>query len=145
MFADTLLDLERNHLLRLLFWAGLSVVAGTIVVVMLAARRARSPLLQHFAIQMIAWGIVFGAIAAVGWQGLHLRDVGGAARLERMTWLNIGLDIGYVGVGLALAVTAFMARALGKRMSVIGAGAGVVVQGLALLLIDLQFAALVSR
>jgi len=142
VWSDTLLTAERQHLLRLLLWAALSIVAGTLVMVMLAARRARSPLLSHFAIQLVAWGIVFGTIAAVRWQGLHLRDLSGAARLERMTWLNIGLDAGYVAVGVTLVVAG---RALGKRTSMIGAGAGVILQGLALLLLDLQFAALVSR
>lgn len=142
MFADTILDAERQHLVRLLLWAGLSILAGTLVFVMLAARRSRSPLLVHFAMQTAGWGVVIGAIAAVGWHGLHLRDLAGAARLERILWLNIGLDIGYVGIGLALAIAG---RALARRMSVVGAGTAVVVQGLALLLIDLQFAALVSR
>lgn len=142
MWADTLLDAERNHLLRLFVWSGLSIIAGTLVLVMLAARRSRSPLLTHFAIQMAGWGVVFAGIAAVGWHGLHLRDFSGASRLERITWLNMGLDIGYVGIGAALAIAG---RSLGRRMAVVGAGAGIVVQGLALLLIDLQFAALMSR
>jgi hypothetical protein len=142
VWADTLLDAERQHLLRLLSWAGLSIIAATLVAVMLAARRVHSPLLKHFAVQMALWGIVIAAFASLGWRGLHLRDVAGAARLERMVWLNIGLAIGYVAVGATLAVTG---RALGRRMSVVGAGVGLTVHGLALLLLDLQFAAVVSR
>jgi hypothetical protein len=142
VWADTLLSAERQHLLRLLFWAGLSIIAATLVAVMLAARSVRSPLLQQFAIQMAAWGILIGAVAALCWNGMHLRDVAGAARLERMAWLNIGLNVGLVGIGVVLALTG---RALGRRMSLVGAGVGIVVQGLALLLLDLQFAAVVSR
>jgi hypothetical protein len=142
VWADTLLRAEEQHLLRLLFWAGLSVIAATTVAAMLAVRRIRSPLLVQFAGQMALWGVVVGAIAATEWHLAKLRDVSGAARLERMLWMNIGLDVGYVAVGVALACSAWY---LARRLSVVGAGVGVIVQGLALLLIDLQFAAVISR
>lgn len=142
MWSDALLAAEREHLLRLFAWAALSVLAGTGVLALLAVRRVRSDLLTHFAIQMTAWGVLCGLIGYAGWTGLHLRDVSGAARLERLVWLNIGLDAGYVAVGATLALTG---RALGRRMSLVGAGTAVMVQGLALLLLDLHFAALVSR
>jgi hypothetical protein len=106
------------------------------------ARRIRSPLLVHFAIQMVAWGLVIAAIAGIAWRGAHFRDVAGAARLERLLWMNIGLDVGYVAVGVVLAATAWR---LAKRMGSVGAGTAIVVQGIALLLLDLQFAAIVSR
>lgn len=56
MFADTLLAAERGHLLRLALWGAMSVVAGSAILALLSARRVRSPLLQHFAIQTAAWG-----------------------------------------------------------------------------------------
>jgi hypothetical protein len=59
-----------------------------------------------------------------------------------LLWLGIGLDIGCVGVGATLAATG---RSTGKRMALIGAGVAIVVQGMALLLMDLQFAGMVSR
>ncbi len=71
-----------------------------------------------------------------------LRDVAGAARLERFVWMNVGLDVGYAGIGIALALAGWL---LARRMSLVGAGVGVVVQGLALLVLELQFAAVVSR
>lgn len=142
MWAETLLRAEQQHLLRLFLWAGLSIVGGTAVMTLVVARAIRSPLLVHFAIQTALWGAVIGAVAAFGWRGAHLRDVGGAARLERVLWLNVGLDAGYVAVGVVLAASAWM---LARKMSGVGAGIGIVVQGLALLLIDLQFAAVVSR
>jgi hypothetical protein len=142
VWADIILTAEREHLLRLLAWSGLSIVLGTAVVVMLVARRIRSPLLQHFAVQTIAWGVLIGIITALAWRGLHLRDVGGAARLERSVWMRIGLDVGLVAVGATLALTG---RATNRRMQLLGAGVGVMVQGLALLVLDLQFAGLVSR
>ena len=58
MWADTLLRAEQQHLLRLLFWAGLSIIAATAVAAMLAVRRIRSPFLVQFAGQMAVWGLV---------------------------------------------------------------------------------------
>jgi Family of unknown function (DUF6992) len=73
---------------------------------------------------------------------LHMRDLAGAARLERLVWLNIGLDAGYVAAGAMLAGAAWW---LARRAGPVGAGVGIVVQGLALVVIDLQLAAAVSR
>lgn len=142
MWSDTLLRAEQQHLLQLLFWAALSVVSGTAVATMIVVRRVQSPLLKHFGLQMVAWGLAIAAIAAFGWYTAQLRDVSGAARLERLAWMNIGLDAGYVAVGAALALTAWI---IARRMAVVGAGVGIVIQGLALLVIDLHFASVISR
>ena len=109
---------------------------------MLAVRRIRSPFLAQFAGQMALWGLVVGVIAATEWRAAKLRDVSGAARLERLLWMNIGFDAGYIAVGLTLACSAWY---LARRLAAVGAGLGIIVQGLALLLIDLQFAAVISR
>ena len=71
---------------------------------MLAARRIRSPVLAHFAVQLGGWGLVLGLIGAMEWQGLHLRDLAGATRLERATWARVGFDVGVIGMGAVLAV-----------------------------------------
>jgi hypothetical protein len=142
VWADTLLDAERQHLLRLLFWSALSILGATTIAVILMSRRLESPLLKHFALQMLVWGLVFGSIAAVQIGHLGRRDLSGAVRLDRVLWLNIGFDAGYVAVG---AVLALAGRWLSQSMAVVGAGTAIIVQGLALLVIDLQFAALVSR
>lgn len=142
MWSDIILSAERQHLVRLLIWSGLSVIAATFLLTLLTIRCMQSPLLKHFAIQTILWAIVIAAVAYLGYTNLELRDLSAAARLERMAWLNVGLDAGYVGIGATLAVTG---QRLGRRMAMVGAGTGIVVQGLALFLLDLQFAALVSR
>jgi hypothetical protein len=142
VWADTVLRAEQQHLLRLMTWAALSILGATGVATTLAIRRVRSPLLTHFAIQMGAWGVVVAAIAGAGWSGLRLRDLSGAARLERLVWLNIGLDAGYVAIGATLALCAWI---IARRIAPVGAGIGIIVQGLALLLIDLQFASMISR
>lgn len=142
MWADTLLSAERQYVARTLAWAALSIVAATAIAVMLVARRIKSPLLAQFAIQLGGWGLVLGIIGALEWQGLRLRDLAGAARLERATWMRVGFDVGLVGMG---AVLAGASRALGRSLAGMGAAAGLAVQGVALLIIDLQLASVVSR
>ena len=129
-------------MLRLLLWAGLSILAATAIAAMITLRRLRSALLSHFALQMALWGLVLGSIAALEWHGLHLRDLSGAARIERLVWMNIGFDAGFVGMGCVLALCG---RILARNAAAVGAGVGILVQGLGLLLIDLQFASMVSR
>lgn len=135
MFADTLLAFERAHLLRLVAWGAASVLAGSLLLALVALRRGAgpAPLLWHFGVQTAAWGAIDLALAAWAWRGLALRDYAGARGLERVLWLNLGLDAGYVGVGVTLALTGWV---VGRRLGAVGAGAGVTVQGVALLLLD---------
>ncbi len=142
MWADTVFHAEQLHLLRLLAWAALSVLAATGVATTLVVRRARSPLLVHFALQMGAWGAIDGVLAVLGWRSAELPDLSKAARLERLLWMNIGLDGGYVAVGITLGLCGWI---IARRLGPVGAGIGVAVQGLALLLLDLQFASMISR
>jgi hypothetical protein len=136
MFADTLLAFERAHLARLLVWALASILSGTSLLALVVARRAAGPLplLRHFALQTAAWGVINLAIALWAQRGLKLRDHAGARSLDRILWLNLGLDVGYIGVGITLAVAGWV---LGRRLGAVGAGLGVVVQGVALFLLDL--------
>ena len=142
MWSDTLLALERAHLLRLLAWGAMSVVAGTGVLASLMIRRTHSPLLRAFAMQTGAWGIIDLALAGYGLLGLTDRDLGAAIHLDRLLWLSIGIDIGIVGVGVTLAV---MGWSSGRRLGIVGAGIGVVLQGLALFVLDLRFASMTAR
>ena len=110
--------------------------------VMLVTRRAQSRLLQHFAIQMAAWGAAIGVFAGVSWAGLHIRDLSGATRLERFVWMCTGVDIGVIAVGVTLAIAGY---AMARSAATLGAGTAIVIQGLSLFLLDLHFAALISR
>lgn len=112
------------------------MLVGTLLLLLVVVRRVRSPLLLHFAIQTAAWGAVDLAIALVGRAGATDRDLSAAVRLDRFIWLNTGLDIGYVAVGLTLALTGWFAA---RRLGPVGAGTAIVVQGLALLILDLRF------
>lgn len=142
MWADTLLATERAHVLRLVAWGAASVLVGTALLAWLLAGRRQTALLRHFAIQTAAWGAVDLALAAIAFGSLALRDLAGATRLDRIVWLNIGLDAGYVLVGLTLAITGWR---LGRRLGLVGAGIGVIVQGAALALLDLVLAVHISR
>jgi hypothetical protein len=135
MWADTLLALERGHLLRLALWGGTSVLIGTLLLAWLRVRHVDAPLLKGFAIQTAAWGTVNCLICLWAGRDLVLRDFAGAQRLLNVLWLNLGLDAGYIAVGATLLLTAWR---WGARTGVMGAGIGIMVQGIALLLLDLR-------
>jgi hypothetical protein len=58
--------------------------------------------------------------------------------------MNVGLDVGYILVGATLAIVGWRLGG-GRRLGVVGAGTGVVVQGTALILLDLLLASQISR
>jgi hypothetical protein len=142
MWADTLLAIERAHLMRLVVWGGASVLVGSALLGLMRIRGHRSALLDHFGIQTAAWGAIDLVLALTGLQRLELRDLAGATRLDRFLWLNIGLDVGYVLVGITLVVLGWR---LVRRMGLIGAGMAVIVQGSALAVLDLVLAGQISR
>jgi hypothetical protein len=142
MWADTLLAVERTHLIRLMVWGGASLLVGSALLGLMRIRHHRSDLLDHFGIQTVAWGAIELALAVTGYQRLELRDLAGATRLDRLLWLNIGLDVGYVMVGVTLLALGWR---LGRRMGLVGAGMAVIVQGSALALLDLVLASQISR
>lgn len=142
MWADTLLALERAHLLRLVLWGGTSLLVGSALLALLRVRRVRSSLLDHFGIQTALWGAIDLTLALLGLNRLELRDLAGATRLDRFLWLNVGLDAGYVMVGLTLLVIGWRAP---RRPGLVGAGLAVIVQGSALALLDLLLAGQIAR
>ena len=142
MWADTLQAAERAHLLRLLVWGAASVLSGTALLAWLRVGARHSPLLTHFAIQVAAWGAVDAIIAAALMLQIAPRDIASATRLDRILWLNIGLDTGYTLVGITLIMAGWRT---GRRLGLVGAGIGVVVQGSALVWLDLMLATQISR
>jgi hypothetical protein len=142
MWADTLLAVERAHLIRLTVWGAASLLVGSALLGLMRVRGHRSALLDHFGIQTMAWGAIDLALALAGLKRLELRDLAGATRLDRFLWLNIGLDVGYVLVGITLLVLGWR---LARRMGLVGAGLAVIVQGSALALLDLVLAGQISR
>lgn len=142
MWSDTLLALERAHLLRLLFWGGTSIVAGTGLLAWLTIWRSNSALLRNFSIQTSLWGLVNLAIAGRGLFRVADRDLGAATQLDRMLWLSTGLDTGLILVGITLAATGWI---VGRRLGAVGAGIGVLVQATGLLFLDLRFISITAR
>lgn len=141
MWADTLLTYEQGHLLRLGVWAAISMLGGTVLLAVLTLRRLEAPLLKHFAIQTGAWGVVNALIALWAWRGLAMRDFAGTQKLLNILWLNTGLDLGYAAVGLTLVIVGWRWE---RRLGAVGAGLGVVLQGLALALLDLRLIVLIG-
>lgn len=143
MWADTLLEAERLHLLALIAWAAASVLAGTTLLAWLRWRSDRhSTLLDGFALQTAVWGALELTVALVSYRSLAPRDLAGATRLDRLIWFNAGLSAGCVFGGLALIAVAWT---LGRRLRVVGAGAGIAVQGCALTVLELLLASQISR
>ena len=142
MWADTLLALERAHLLRLVLWGGASLLVGSALLAFLRFRGHRSSLLEHLGIQTTLWGVIDLALAMLGLRGLELRDLASATRLDRFLWLNIGLDAGYVMVGVTLLVFGWRAP---QRPGLVGAGLAVIVQGSGLAILDLLLAGQIAR
>jgi hypothetical protein len=52
------------------------------------------------------------------------------------------LDVGIVGVGVTALVVAWLSH---RRLNLTGAGLGIIVQGLGLLVLDLTFASTIAR
>jgi len=142
MWADTLLAAERAHLLRLLAWGAASLFVGTALLAWLRVGARRSMLLEQFALQTAGWGAAEVALAALARTSLVVRDLSGATRLDRLLWLNLGLDAGYMMLGVALALVGWR---LARHFGVVGAGIAIIVQGGALSLLDLAFALQISR
>ena len=142
MWADALYLAEYNHVLRLAIWGAACALVGTLLVLVLTLRRAHSPLARHFAIQTAAWGAIELVVALVARRGLAYRDLAGYTRFDRFLWLDVGLDVGYVLVGLTLAIVGWR---LGRKLGLVGAGAGVVAQGLALLVVHAYLIGVLSR
>ncbi len=136
MWADTLQAFERQHLLKILIWAGASVLIGGLLFLVLSLRRIRAPLASQFAVQSSIWGIAELAWAAYAYRDIPLRDYEGAALLTRELWMAIGLEAGAILVGLTLAIGGWIYV---KRLGLVGAGIGIIAQAFALITLDLIF------
>jgi hypothetical protein len=142
MFADTFFAAERLHLVSLLAWGAISVIAGTALLFLTSSRRVRPDLLRSFALQCALWGGAEIALASLRFAALVMRDLSGAARVERLGWMQAGLYIGMAACGVAISVTGWRTA---RSLRTAGAGLGILLQGTALLVMELFFIAQISR
>ena len=136
MWADTLLAAERAFLLRFIIWGASCAALGLAILAVGAVRRRRTPMLDQFAIQTATWGSVAFAIALAGWWQAGLRDHAGAAHLARLVQGMLAVDAGMIGGGLALWFRGWRR----SRDGTLGAGVGLLVQGIACLALHASFA-----
>ena len=114
MAAPTLPEALHAHLGRLLVGAILSIVVGLIL-------RKRP-----FGQMTVAWGAINALIVF-----FSLRGAPPGPGFRPFLAFSLGLDLGYVGVGLTMALLA------GDRDRIKGFGQAIVVQGAALTVLDL--------
>lgn len=123
-------------------WAALCLVMATASLVISKGRRGSSALLGGFATQLALCGLLIAVIGGIELQRLTMRDLSSAARLERLMWARVGLDIGIVGIG---AVLGGASHVLARSHRGLGAAAAIAAQGMALFVIDLRLIAVISR
>lgn len=130
---------ERAHLGRVAVWGGANAALG--LALLLGVRRAERPGRHAFGVQTLAWGAINTGIAAVGWWMLESPDTTSALTALRaentyydVLLVNMGLNVGYMGVGAAL----WAAGRHGVRSAAAwkGHGRAVVLQGLGLFVLD---------
>ena len=116
---------------RLALWGAGSVVAGSFAGV------TRGGALQAFGLQNAGWGAIDLAISGVS--ALQKKPPT-SPKLRKVLWFNAALDVGYVATG------AYIARSrprFGGRITedqAAGHGLAIVVQGAALLILDVTHA-----
>jgi hypothetical protein len=116
-------DELRAHLKRLTVWSVLCVAVGGVLLFVTA------PNLRSFAWMTLGWAAVNLAIAFASRASRKPQDL---RKLREFLMLNLGLNVGYVGVGATLALAAGDPAAKGSGWAVIVQGAGLFVLDLLL-------------
>ncbi len=142
----TIYTFQRRLSERLLLWSVLSIAVGIVF-----AWRKTEPDWRAFGQQHVGWGAVDALIALIGgfntWrQAANPSAQQPAARqraadkLQRLLWINAGLDLFYVAGGLWLS-----RRADPNRRGWRGHGWAVMIQGFFLLIFDIVHASHIHR
>ena len=138
---------ERNHLYRVLTWGAVNAMGGGALWAVEDAGSVRS----SFGQQSSLWGLVNVGIASVGLltpDGEPTTDLTEALHAERryhdILLANLGLNVGYMGVGAAMIIAAGEGVSRGDAWR--GHGGALVLQGLGLFALDaISWAASRSR
>ena len=139
VLVDEQAKAESAHLLRLGVWAGASVVVGSGLLVI--GQFNDVPELRGFGAQAIMWGAIDLAIVTAGALSKKESPTSLSKAIQNEnTWytlllVNVGLDAGYMMTGGTMATLGALGAPYGRDL--IGHGSGVVVQGGALLALDL--------
>ncbi|NBC00444.1 MAG: hypothetical protein GVY15_06255 [Bacteroidetes bacterium] len=127
---------ERRHLIRVLAWGGSNVLGGAAL-----WASGRDEAARGFGQQSALWGAVNVGIAAVGLLGGGSppdAGFGTAVRAERryhdILLANLGLNVGYMGVGTAMVVAA--GEGVDRNAAWRGHGTALILQGMGLLALD---------
>ncbi|HEX4468880.1 MAG TPA: hypothetical protein VH080_05060 [Gemmatimonadaceae bacterium] len=147
MWSDVLQHAERLHVLRLCLWGALSTLAGTTVLVI---GRRRSAFLRGFGWVCGLFGLLELLIASAAYRAIPLRDITGATRLDRGAWLQLGLFLGLMAVGVTIAVSPRVMKMRADPspdtlLPAVGAGMAITLHGLALATLQLLLIADISR
>ena len=136
-------EAQRAHLWRVAAWGAANAALGTALLA--TSSRSLQPARHGFGLQSAAWGAVNVGIAAVGLHGglgEPSRSLAGAIRAENgyadVLLLNVGLNVGYAGVGAALVVVGHRAgiASAQTRGALRGHGWALVLQGAGLFVLD---------
>lgn len=142
----TIWDFANRLTRRLLIWSALSVLISA------PTYFSANPFLRGLGIQFFAWGVINGAIAVFGARAsakkkLNLQESESAEAeaketrwLNRILWINTGLDVLYILGGLWLMLTWGVNSPLWQ-----GHGIGIIIQGGFLFLFDLYHAIFLQK
>lgn len=137
--ATALEEAKRDHLWRIAAWGGASVALG--VGLLSSGSRERTPRRFGFGVQSAAWGAINLGIVGVSLLSGEPElptTLSGALSAENgwsdVLLVNLGLNVGYMGVGTALAIAA--GQGLGRADEVRAHAYGVIVQGAGLFVLD---------
>jgi hypothetical protein len=119
----------QQHLFRLGIWAIASVVIGVLAIL----KKWKEPFWQHLSLQFITWGLIDGIIVLFGFFDKKRLDFLAFVKLKEFLWLNEGLNISYIAVGVTLVL---VARSLTNSPRLLGAGIAVTIQGFILFTLD---------
>jgi hypothetical protein len=131
---------KEKHLIRVAAWGGISMMLGGAAVLGTNNLWIGSDELKWFAAQNLAWGLINVGIAGVGALvgDEKAEDLPGVIEKEQwwanILWVNEGLDAGYMMVGGTLLGFGLMGPTHNPLL--VGTGAGIILQGLGLALLD---------
>lgn len=139
--AEARLDGGRTHLWRNLIWGGASILGGGALA--LGSDRGEHPTRWAFGVQNAIWG---GIDLGIGVAGLLIlrgppddTDLAEVIDKERLfhdaLLLNMGLDVGYIGLGATLVFAA--GSGIDNADELKGHGAAIMIQGGALLTFEI--------